>query len=103
MGDQSDNIPGVLGVGPKTATPLIQKYGTLENLLENLWEIPDKVGAKIEAARDTALFSKKLAVISGDAPLAAQSLDDFVLAPFDPAPVRAHFEQLGFASMAGRV
>ena len=103
LGDQSDNIPGVLGVGPKTATPLIRKYGTLENLLENLWEIPDKVGARIDAARETALFSKRLATISGDAPIAADSIGDFRLAPPDVSAVRAHFESLGFSSLAARI
>ncbi len=103
LGDQSDNIPGVKGVGPKTAIPLIQKYGTLENLLDNLWEIPDKVGMKIDAARETALFSKKLAIISGDAPITAESLNDFILHPVDASVVRAYFESLGFMSLVSRI
>ncbi len=103
LGDQSDNIPGVLGIGPKTATPLIQKYGTLENLLENLWEISDKVGAKIEAARETALFSKKLATISGDAPIAAESIEEFALRPINATILKKHFESLGFISMIARI
>ncbi len=103
LGDQSDNIPGVSGVGPKTATPLIAKYGTLEALLDRLWEIPDKVGMKIDAERETALFSKKLATIAGDAPIAAQSIGEFLLEPFDVPRVRAYFDSLGFRSLASRL
>ncbi len=103
LGDQSDNIPGVLGIGPKTATPLIQKYGTLENLLENLWEVPDKVGAKIEAARETAILSKKLAMISGDAPIDAESIEEFAICPINAAALKKHFESLGFMSMVARI
>lgn|SRR3989344_1940499 len=103
LGDQSDNIPGVAGVGPKTATPLIQKYGTLENLIDHLWEVPDKVGMKIDAARETALFSKRLATIARNAPLAVEGIDDFILKPLDSAHVRPYFESLGFKSLAERL
>ncbi len=103
LGDQSDNIPGVAGVGPKTATPLIQKYGTLENLIDHLWEVPDKVGMKIDAARETALFSKKLATIARNAPLAVEGISDFILKPLDSAHVRPYFESLGFKSLAERL
>lgn len=103
LGDQSDNIPGVSGVGPKTATPLIAKYGTLENLLDHLWEVPDKVGMKIDAARDVALMSKRLATIAGDAPIAIAGLEDFVLHPIDPDLVRPHFDSLGFSSLSARL
>ena len=103
LGDQSDNIPGVLGVGQKTATPLIQKYETLENLLDHLWEVPDKVGMKIDAARETALFSKKLATIARNAPLAVEGIHDFILKPLDSAYVRPYFESLGFRSLAERL
>lgn len=103
LGDQSDNIPGVTGVGPKTATPLLQKYGTLENLLDHLWEVPDKIGMKIDAARETAIFSKKLATIARNAPLAVEGIHDFVLKPLDAAHIRPYFESLGFKSMAERL
>jgi DNA polymerase-1 len=103
LGDQSDNIPGVSGIGPKTAAPLIAKYGTLENLLDHLWEIPDKIGMKIDAARETALFSKRLATIARGAPLATENVNDFILAPFDLGRVRVYFQSLGFKSLADRL
>jgi len=56
MGDPSDNIPGIAGVGPKTAIPLIKKFGDLDNLFDNLWELPDKVGRKLENQKEAALF-----------------------------------------------
>lgn len=103
LGDASDNIPGVKGIGPKTATPLIQKYMTLENLFENLWEMPDKIGNKLEAQKETALFSKKLATIACDAPLPIDSLEDARRQPIDQLAVKKYFEQLGFASLAQRI
>lgn len=103
LGDQSDNIPGVSSIGPKTATPLIAKYGTLENLLDHLWEVPDKAGMKIDAARETALMSKRLATIAGDAPVATSGIDDFTLHPIEPDLVRPYFDSLGFTSLSARL
>ncbi len=103
LGDPSDNIPGVKGVGPKTAGPLIQKYGTLENVLEHIWEVPDKVGMKISAERETALFSKKLSTIKRDVPIVAESLDEFYMHPMDTAAIALYFESMGFMSLVGRL
>lgn len=103
LGDASDNIPGVSGVGPKTATPLLQKYGTLENLLEHLWEVPDKVGMKIDAERETALFSKKLATIKCDIPITDDALSAFSLQPIQSDVVKGYFASLGFTSLISRV
>ncbi|MEK7114935.1 MAG: 5'-3' exonuclease H3TH domain-containing protein [Patescibacteria group bacterium] len=103
LGDASDNIPGVKGIGPKTATPLIQKYGSLENLLENLWEIPDKIGNKLEAQKDVALFSKNLATIKCDVPLAIESLEDLKIYPLDSKTLGEYFKFLGFTSLIGRL
>lgn len=109
IGDPSDNIPGVKGIGPKTATPLIQKYGSLENALEHLWEITDKVGMKIESERATAMLSKQLATIKRDAPClpdnqdAAAILYAFRVQPIDRPTVAAYFTSLGFTSLVGRL
>ncbi len=103
LGDASDNIPGVKGIGPKTATPLIQKYGSLENVLDHLWEISDKVGMKIESERATALLSKQLAVIERNAPLAADPLDVFRVQSIDTPAVAAYFTALGFTSLVQRL
>jgi DNA polymerase I len=70
MGDSSDNIPGVPGIGEKTAIPLIQKYRTVENLLEHLHEIEKKgVRSKLEENRESALLSKKLVTIDRNTPV----------------------------------
>lgn len=68
-GDSSDNIPGVPGVGEKTGTQLLQKYETLDGVYENLWEVKDSVRRKLEAGKDSAYLSKKIAEIWCDAPL----------------------------------
>jgi len=70
VGDQADDIPGVKGIGPVTAKPLIQKYGTLENIYDNLNNIEKKsLRDKLEASREMAFLSKELAKIITDVPL----------------------------------
>ena len=73
MGDASDNIPGIPGVGEKTANKLLAEYGTVENLLENAGKVKGKLGEKIAAGKDIALLSKKLATI-----------DTYMDIPFEP-------------------
>lgn len=70
MGDASDNIPGVPGVGPKTAMKLILDYGDVETVLENIANVKGKsLQAKLEANKESALLSKKLATIFTDVPV----------------------------------
>lgn len=71
QGDNSDNIPGVAGIGPKTAGELIKKYGSIDYIYENLdtVEATASVKAKLEAGKDNAFFSRKLGTISLDAPI----------------------------------
>jgi DNA polymerase-1 len=70
IGDSSDDIPGVAGIGPKTATPLIQTYGSLENIYENLKNIEkSSIRNKLEENRDNAFLSKELATIRKDVPI----------------------------------
>ncbi len=68
-GDSSDNIPGVPGVGDKTAVKLLQEYGSLESVLENAGNVKGKLGEKLAAWADQARFSKELATIRRDAPV----------------------------------
>ncbi len=68
-GDSSDNIPGVPGVGEKTAVQLLQEYQTLDGVYDNLVLIKDSVRKKLEAGKESAYMSKKLAAIWTDAPL----------------------------------
>lgn len=80
-GDSSDNIPGVPGVGDKTAVKLLQEYGNLETVLENADKIKGKLGEKLATYADQARFSKELAIIRRDAPVAF-SLSACVLPDF---------------------
>ncbi|MDY0084191.1 MAG: DNA polymerase I, partial [Ignavibacteriaceae bacterium] len=70
VGDSSDDIPGVKGIGPKGAVPLIQKFGTLEKIYQHINEI-DKAGikSKLESGKDSALLSKELATIYCEVPI----------------------------------
>ena len=68
-GDSSDNIPGVPGVGDKTAVKLLQEYGSLEAVLENADKVKGKLGEKLKTYAEQARFSKELATIRRDAPV----------------------------------
>lgn len=69
MGDSSDNIPGVPGVGKKTAVALLSAYGTLDEVFNNLYQIKPSVRKKLEAGKDLAYMSKELADIWTNAPI----------------------------------
>src|ERR1700712_419667 len=69
MGDAVDNIPGIAGVGQKTACKLLTEYDTLENILEHADEIKGSLGEKIKAGKDNAIMSKKLATIITSVPV----------------------------------
>ncbi|MBQ3053528.1 MAG: DNA polymerase I [Clostridia bacterium] len=69
MGDSSDNIPGVAGIGEKTAYSLIKDYGTLENVYEHIDEIKGKLKEKLEKGKDSAFFSRDLATICKTVPI----------------------------------
>ena len=81
-GDASDNIPGIKGVGEKTAISLLSKYGTVEGIVEHAAEIPGKLGEKIAAGAEDAKISKFLAAIRTDAPVDA-GLETFKRVPHD--------------------
>ena len=82
MGDSSDNIPGVKGVGEKTALPLVQKYGSLEGIYENIHELKGALKQKFEEQRDGATLSRTLATIILDVPVDFQ-LEDFQVKSYD--------------------
>src|SRR5688572_28126438 len=69
MGDAVDNIPGITGVGQKTACKLITEYGTLENVLENADKIKGALGEKVRQGKESAIMSKKLARIITNVPV----------------------------------
>lgn len=69
MGDSADNIPGIPGIGEKTALKLLYQYGTVENIKEHMNEIKGKMGEKVRNNIDLGLLSKKIATIVTDAPI----------------------------------
>ena len=82
MGDSSDNIPGVPGVGPKTATKLLVEYGTIENVLDHVAEVSGKkLSASLVEYRDQALLSKQLATIECSVPELRYRAEDFRMQP----------------------
>lgn len=101
-GDPSDNIPGVPGVGDKTASELLGRYGTVENLFSHLEELPEKTRKKLEGRRDEALFSKSLATIRCDVPLELD-LETARFGGFDKDRVEALFKKLGFFTLVSRL
>ncbi|MRJ08874.1 DNA polymerase I [Ornithobacterium rhinotracheale] len=69
MGDSADNIPGIPGIGPKTAQKFIEKYGSMEGLYENINDLKGKQKVNVEENKEQAFLSKKLATILTDAPV----------------------------------
>jgi DNA polymerase-1 len=76
-GDSSDNIPGVNGIGDKTAAKLIARYGSLDAIYANIAGIEGAIGKKLSLGRESAYFSKKLIALRSDVPLKYNSLEDF--------------------------
>lgn len=99
VGDVSDNIPGVKGIGDKTAVKLLAEYGTLTNLYDHLDEIKGAMRQKLEDGRESAQLSYNLARIVTDAPIAVD-LKDCVTKDFDAAPVLSIFRDLEFRSLS---
>ncbi|MEP7162236.1 MAG: DNA polymerase I [Candidatus Moraniibacteriota bacterium] len=101
-GDASDNIPGVKGVGEKTATDLIQEFGSLENIYASLPKIKEKVREKLEADKEMAILSKKLGTIDTAVPLKLD-LAACVTHDFNPEKIGALLRELEFFSLLKRL
>ncbi|MBN1979112.1 MAG: DNA polymerase I [Anaerolineae bacterium] len=101
-GDTSDNIPGVHGVGEKTATELLQQYDTLEGIYEHLEDVQARFRKKLEAEQDAAFLSRQLGTIARDAPVQLD-LDACRVRSFDREPVMDLFRELEFRSLAERL
>ncbi len=97
-GDSSDNIPGVPGIGEKTATELLKSYGSLDDIYKHLPEIKDSVRKKLEDGRDLAYLSKKLACIWVDAPMKLD-LTEMDGTKIDTERLRELLQQLEFRSL----
>lgn len=101
IGDPSDGYPGVTGIGPKTASGLLQKYGTFEYLYEHLGELPPKVAEKLAVDAEQAALAKKLATILTDVPVTCR-LEVCKWVDFDTKGGREVFEQYGFNTLMKR-
>src|SRR6478752_2611278 len=103
MGDSVDNVPGVPGIGPKTATQLIQQYGDLDTVLASTHEITKpKLKQNLIEHADAARLSRELVRLVCDAPL-PEPLEDLVLTGIPPEPLKEFLEDQGFKSLLNRV
>lgn len=102
MGDAVDNIPGLPGVGEKTAKKFLAQYGNMESLLDNADQIKGKLGEKIMANKEKGILSKRLATILLDAPISVDE-EALTIKPFDAEKVHALFEELEFRTLAKRL
>lgn len=102
MGDKSDNIPGVPGIGEVTGIKLIKEFGSIENIIENVDSIKGSSRKKIEEHKDLAIMSKRLATIIRDVPIDI-TIDDLSFGDYDKTNVIDVFNELGFNSLISRI
>src|SRR5687767_2353525 len=102
MGDAVDNIPGIAGVGQKTACKLLTEYGTLENVLENAEKIKGALGEKIKAGKQDAIMSKKLATIITNVPTEFHE-EDYKLKDWNKEVLKDVFAELEFKTVIKRL
>ncbi|MEK7629981.1 MAG: DNA polymerase [Patescibacteria group bacterium] len=101
VGDPSDNIPGIKGIGPKSAEKLLNEFGTLENVFKKI-KPENSLYKKISDGEEKALFSKKLATIKQDVPLEVK-LNDLKYNELKTDKIIKYFTELGFQSLVDRV
>ena len=102
MGDAVDNIPGIRGIGEKTASKLLGEYGTLENVLANADHIKGSMGEKIRAGKEMAVLSKKLATIITDVPVEFHE-ENFRIKEMNKSLLKEVFAELEFKTLSKRI
>ena len=102
VGDASDNIPGVKGVGEKTAIALLEKFGTLNAIYANLDQVENRWKGKLEASKESAYMSYDLALIRTDVKIAFD-LDHAKVTPFDGAALEEFFKAMEFRTLLAKV
>ncbi len=98
MGDKSDNIPGVPGVGEKTGIKLLKQYSSIENIIEHTDELKGSIKKKIEENKELALMSKELATIITNVPIEVK-LQDLEYGDYNKDDVVEKFKEFGFTSL----
>lgn len=101
IGDPSDNVPGVAGIGPKTASQILAEFHTLEGLYENLGQLTETTRTKLEAGKEIALAAKRLVELDRNVDVVIKS-EELKFEP-DWGKVRKEYEQLGFKSIAAKI
>lgn len=102
MGDAVDNIPGIKGVGEKTAAKLLKEYGTLENVLKNADNIKGALGEKVRAGKELAVMSKKLATIITNVPVEFHE-ENFLIKEMNKPALKEIFAELEFKTLGKRI
>ena len=102
MGDAVDNIPGIAGVGEKTAAKLLKEYDTLENVLAHADEIKGALGEKVRKGKDAAIMSKKLATIITNVPVSFHE-EDYRLKDWNKELLTEVFTELEFKTLGKRI
>lgn len=102
VGDPSDNIPGVKGVGEKTATALLEKFDTLDAIYQNIDQVENRWKGKLEANKEAAYMSRRLAQIEVNLDIQLD-LEHAAVKPFDPAKLEAFFKEMEFRTLLGKV
>jgi len=103
MGDTADNIPGIPGVGEKTAIKFVQEFGTIENLLQNTDKLKGKMKEKVENNKELARMSKKLATIITDIPEVVWDEDCMTVKEYNREVLLEVFKELEFRTLAQRL
>ncbi len=102
MGDAVDNIPGIPGVGEKTAAKLLKEYHTLEGVIENADKIKGALGEKVRAGKESAIISKKLATIITNVPVEFHE-EDYRLKEWNREELNIVFTELEFKTLGKRI
>ncbi len=102
MGDNTDNIPGVFGVGPKTAADLINRFGTVEEIYARLDEVTGRTATLLAQSKENAFISKKLVTLDVNAPL-PKPISDFCCYEPSSQKIKDFLQLMGFKSLLARV
>jgi DNA polymerase-1 len=103
VGDVSDNVPGLPGIGPKTAATLLQAYGSIDVIYKNLQKLPEAQRAKFEEYRKQLELGRMLITLKRDVSIPLDSLEALKLLPLESDALAAYFEELGFTSLVRQV